>query len=309
MTYALGEDRSSYQGVEAWTGNAFGFAKAAEGDDWADPAFPANWRNLQAAGIVRGSYHFFHPALDPVRQAQFYVSAVESRGGFSDGDVFIGDVEITVGANGAEQYVAAAPVTRMSRPLLTAPAAAPPVGESALQYLDEIARLVGPTCPVGVYTDLSMAQTYIRSCAGYPLFLAFYEPRPPASVAPWETWTFWQHEQGGGYGGGDADYFNGDLLGLLAWRASYDWTDQMMANLPTLQLGSKDAPGSSFEVHRAQALVAGVGRWNGLGSVTAIADDGVFGAGTEAAVKAVQRHYGLAQDGVVGQETWKALVG
>jgi lysozyme len=309
MTYALGEDRSSYQGVEAWTGDAFGFAKASEGLTYKDSLFPRNWAALREAGIVRGAYHFFHPALDPVEQARFFVSVVNGQGGFIPGDVVLADVEITVGQDGQEGFVAAPSVTRMSLPLQRGPLMTPAVGESALAFLAELGELVGPACPVVVYTDLYMAQNYLGACSGYPLFLAFYEPRPPASVAPWPDWTFWQHEQGGGHGGGDADYFNGDLSALLAWRASYDWTEQLMANLPTLREGSKDVAGSSFEVHRAQVLVDGVGRWNGLGAVTAIADDGVFGAGTKAAVAAVQKHYGLAQDGVVGPSTWRALIG
>lgn len=35
--------------------------------------------------------------------------------------------------------------------------------------------------------------------------------------------------------------------------------------------------------------------------------DGIFGAGTEAVVKVVQRVAGLAQDGIVGPRTWEAL--
>lgn len=40
-----------------------------------------------------------------------------------------------------------------------------------------------------------------------------------------------------------------------------------------------------------------------------IADDGEFGAGTEAAVRAFQARHGLVVDGVVGTQTWTALVG
>jgi lysozyme len=309
MAYAAGEDRSSFQSVSTWEGDAFGFAKATEGVTWIDPAFAPNWENLGREGLVRGSYHFFHPALDPVRQASFYVATVETHGGFKDGDIFLIDAEILVGEDGAETHGLVAPSVRMSLPLLRAKVSVPAVGESALAFLDEVARLVGPACPVGIYSDLSMVQNDLGSCSAYPLFIAFYESKPPADVSPWRGWTFWQHEAGGGIGGGDVDYFNGDYAALLAWRDSYNWTEALVANLPTLQVGSKDVAGGTWYVHRLQNDVAGVGRWNNLGAVTAIPDDGDFGASTEAAVKAVQAHFGLAQDGVVGPATWSALIG
>jgi lysozyme len=308
MNYAVGEDRSAYQAVTGWAGNSFGFAKATEGSTWVDPAFAPNWANLGRAGIVRGAYHFFHPALDAAGQAQFFVSTVESHGGYQDGDVFLADVEILAGDDGMERW-GAAPAARMNLPLQQGSPMASGPGPAALVFLNEVSRLVGPACPVLLYTDLYMAQHYLAGCAEYPLFLAYYEPSPPANVDPWPMWVFWQHEQGGGRGGGDADWFNGDETELAAWRAAYNWTGEMMANLPTLQQGSADEPGQTFYVHRAQALVAGIGRWNKLGTVTAITDDGVFGAGTKAAVAAVQKHFSLTADGVVGQETWEALIG
>lgn len=307
MNYAVGEDRSGYQHVAGWGGNSFGFAKATEGTTWTDPTFPANWANLGKAGIVRGAYHFFHPAESALVQAAHFVSTVEGHGGLRAGDVLLADVEIVTGDDGAERLHAAAS-PRMSLPLLQGPAGAPAVGVSALAFLEEVSRLAGPDCPVLLYTDMSMAQNYLTVCAEWPLFAAWYEPSPPQNVHPWPMWVFWQREMGGGPGGGDLDYFNGDETELAAWRSAFSWTGEMVANLPTLQMGSKDVPGQTWYVRRLQNDVAGVGRWNSLGAVTAIADDGVFGAGTKAAVEAVQRHFNLTADGVVGQETWEALI-
>ncbi|MBE6655648.1 MAG: spore cortex-lytic protein [Ruminococcaceae bacterium] len=42
-------------------------------------------------------------------------------------------------------------------------------------------------------------------------------------------------------------------------------------------------------------------------TVPAVALDGYFGASTEAAVRAFQSTYGLAQDGIVGEQTWREL--
>jgi N-acetylmuramoyl-L-alanine amidase len=36
--------------------------------------------------------------------------------------------------------------------------------------------------------------------------------------------------------------------------------------------------------------------------------DGIFGAGTENAVKSFQRHHGLTVDGIVGKKTWDKLL-
>jgi peptidoglycan hydrolase-like protein with peptidoglycan-binding domain len=44
-------------------------------------------------------------------------------------------------------------------------------------------------------------------------------------------------------------------------------------------------------------------------SVPKVTVDGVFGARTKAAVIAAQRVLNLTPDGIVGQRTWKALVG
>lgn len=40
-----------------------------------------------------------------------------------------------------------------------------------------------------------------------------------------------------------------------------------------------------------------------------LAYDGIFGAATDAAVKAVQQSYGLTPDGIVGAKTWEKLLG
>lgn len=58
-----------------------------------------------------------------------------------------------------------------------------------------------------------------------------------------------------------------------------------MNALSTLQQGNKDTAGHPLDVHRVQVLVAGIGRWNQLGTVTAIPDTGTFDTATTAAVK------------------------
>jgi N-acetylmuramoyl-L-alanine amidase len=67
-------------------------------------------------------------------------------------------------------------------------------------------------------------------------------------------------------------------------------------DLPILRLGLR---GSA--ITQLQQRLRRLGFFNG-------AVDGVFGAETEDAVKAVQRNYGLDADGIVGSATWDALL-
>jgi lysozyme len=307
MTNAVGEDRSSFQGVTGWGGDSFGFAKATEGLDWSDPTFKPNWANLRAQGKVRGAYHFFHPADSAAAQAEFFVTTVKENGGIAAGDIFIADVEITAGDDGLETYGTPMAADRTHCGLHGDPVAAA-VGPAALEFLQATGSLVGPQCRVLLYTDASLASQQLAACAAYPLFIAYYAAAVVVP-APWKTWTFWQNGARGP-GGGDLDYFNGDPAALTAWALPANWTEALVDNLPTLQLGSKDgAPNTTWYVRRLQNEVAGYGRWNGLGKVTEIADSGIYDAGTRAAVEAVQRHAGIGVDGVTGKDTWTVLIG
>ena len=33
------------------------------------------WSGARNAGLLRGAYHFFHPGIDPVEQAEFFATA------------------------------------------------------------------------------------------------------------------------------------------------------------------------------------------------------------------------------------------
>ena len=72
-------------------GAGFGIAKATEGTGYLDDQFAANWRGTKAAGIaVRGAYHFGHPAVDAVAQAQHFARAV---GAVGTGEFLVLDIE------------------------------------------------------------------------------------------------------------------------------------------------------------------------------------------------------------------------
>lgn len=73
-------------------------------------------------------------------------------------------------------------------------------------------------------------------------------------------------------------------------------TEQIVKALPTLGRGDQGAG-----VRRLQALLNAAGQ--------KISEDGAFGPGTEAAVRAEQRQGGITVDGVAGPNTWAVLLG
>lgn len=73
----------------------------------------------------------------------------------------------------------------------------------------------------------------------------------------------------------------------------------MNITLPELKTGDRDKPQDRM-VHRLQGLVTALGN--------PVTIDGIFGPNTEAAVKAQQRAFGLAQSGVVDNNTWIKLI-
>ena len=87
-----------------------------------------------------------------------------------------------------------------------------------------------------------------------------------------------------------------------------NWTEALVNTLPTLQQGSADKAGTVQMVHRMQALVKVIGDINKIPAASAVAASGSFDATTRNGVLAVQKMFGLTQDGIVAQHTWSALV-
>lgn len=73
------------------------------------------------------------------------------------------------------------------------------------------------------------------------------------------------------------------------------WTETMIMQLPTLRRGATGRP-----VKKAQALA---NLWG-----VSIKEDGVFGENTERGIRRVQAATGCTNDGVIGEQTWTALL-
>ena len=204
---ALGIDVSLWQKDLDWAalkqaGVTFAFAKATQGDRIVDPYFAKNWPAIKAAGIVRGAYHFFQGAADPLKQAAFFVQTAKRE----KGDLpLVLDVENSGGL---------------------APAA---LAKAILSCLNEIERLSGVR-PI-IYTGPNFWNTAVATpsapdwVANYPLWIAHYTSAPkPIIPKGWTTWTLWQYSEQGHLNGCagtiDLDHYSGTADDLTAWVAS-----------------------------------------------------------------------------------------
>jgi len=93
-----GIDVSHHNGTVDWGllkaryGITWGAAKATEGTAFQDSQFPANWRKMKAAGLVRMAYHFAHPGGDPAVAAHSFLAYVTANG-LEAADIMVMDME------------------------------------------------------------------------------------------------------------------------------------------------------------------------------------------------------------------------
>ena len=86
------------------------------------------------------------------------------------------------------------------------------------------------------------------------------------------------------------------------------WQEAMMNKLPVLAEGAADRQGEVYFVRRLQALTRVYGEITGVPDAAGLGIDGVYGAATVSAVRAVQAHRGITVDGICGAQTWAVLV-
>ena len=84
------------------------------------------------------------------------------------------------------------------------------------------------------------------------------------------------------------------------------WTENIVRNLPTLTLQSPMRRGT--DVARLQGLLIASGHAP-ANTIRGDRVDGIFGPGTRGAVVAFQRSARIGVDGIVGRQTWTALLG
>lgn len=204
-----GIDASHYQGMVQWrsvagSGMAFCFIKATQGIAFVDPYFQTNWSGSQAAGLLRGAYHFGQASTDATAQAQFFYDTVRADATLGPQDLPpVLDLETLDGQSPEDTL------------------------QWTLQFLARTDALFGRQTVL--YTDAGFWQQLcaLPGCevlASRPLWLAAYSATPRIPL-PWNAWTFWQYSDGTSNGGTpvpgvtgpvDQDWFAGSVTQLAA---------------------------------------------------------------------------------------------
>src|SRR5215216_5874451 len=182
-------------------GQRYVFAKATEGDSYADPTFDDNWRGAKSAGLLRGAYHFFHCNIDPKRQANKFLDYVKSMGDNGELPPVL-DLETSDGQ--PKEKI----ISRVKTWLDTVEDGLnrKPILYSRAYFLQDNFSEVGGGPP-------AWARDYPLWLAQYPN--VYVEGSQPTLPRGWYKWMFWQYSQSGRVNGinakVDLDVFNGSL--------------------------------------------------------------------------------------------------
>ncbi|AKV03364.1 Lyzozyme M1 (1,4-beta-N-acetylmuramidase) [Labilithrix luteola] len=200
----LGIDVSRWQGVVDWNavkggGYRFAFARVSNGIENIDEQFAANWPGMKAAGILRGPYQYFRPALDPIAQADVLLTKIAEAGGLEPTDLPpVIDLETDDGLEASK------------------------VALAAKLWLEHVEAALHRR-PI-IYTG-SRWQTVTQNIfSGYPLWVPHYETECPNTPMGWTDWAIWQYSEKGTtpgiQGAVDLDQFKGSEAQLLAFVKS-----------------------------------------------------------------------------------------
>ena len=201
MTTVSGLDVFHGDGPVDWTsvaaaGIEFAYVKASEGVAVTDSRFAQNWKAMKEAGVMRGAYHFFHPASSPEDQAGHFLAVMSD---FSEGDLPPAlDLEETSQAH--DEWPGIPSDQRIGL---------------VLRWLKKVEDATGMRTVI--YTRKGWVKDNLpgaEALKDHPLWVAdFQSPDTPRIPAQWAAWTFWQFTETGtvpGVGSKvDLDRFNG----------------------------------------------------------------------------------------------------
>jgi len=197
-------------------GQRYVFAKATEGDFYADPTFDDNWRGAKAAGLLRGAYHFFRSNVDPKKQADKFINYVKSLN--DDGELPpVLDLETHDGQ--AKAKIISRAKTWLE--LVEEAFDKKPIIYSGQFFLQDHFSEAGGGPPI-------WAKDYALWLAQYPN--QYVPGMQPALPRGWFKWTFWQYTDKGQVNGVNArvdlNVFNGTLEDLYRFAGAQIVTEE-----------------------------------------------------------------------------------
>ncbi len=200
----LGVDVSHWEGQIDWPTAArwipFAYYKCTEGESGIDNTFSPNKRGCQTAGLPHAPYHYYHPELDPLIQANHFI-ATAGR----DYLRYIVDVEEQVETD--------------------------PVKLKA--FLDRCEQLTA--IKPAIYTSADRWNTWVHPkpmwANSYDLVVAHYTSwHVPTLPIGWGGYRMWQFSDCHYFPGltteVDADWFNGSLDQVRQWFGNYKEIEQ-----------------------------------------------------------------------------------
>ncbi|MEW5871744.1 MAG: GH25 family lysozyme [Chloroflexota bacterium] len=231
LAYTPGIDVSHWQGRIDWTavkaaGVQFAYIKATDGGSFLDPSFASNWSGAQAAGLLRGAYHFFRPIQDPQKQAEFFLKTAVLSGS---------DLPPALDLEVSDNLKSATIIQRVEIwvQAVEAQIGRPPVIYSGVSFLNDFFTTPAGGPPLWTRDHLLWIANYLGPTAT--------QPNMPMG---WNQWAFWQHSASGkvsGINGNvDLDWFNGAPEQLQALARKPDiavgqvYTAQAGDSLPSI---------------------------------------------------------------------------
>ncbi|PCI98261.1 MAG: hypothetical protein COB15_06345 [Flavobacteriales bacterium] len=168
-TKHLGMDISHWQGdimaaYKASNDLSFVICKATGGDYFVDPDFRNNWNEIKEKGLIRGAYHFYLCAFDPITQAEHFCTTIS--------DIDAKDI---------------APILDIEQGSMSKDVSGEQMAEDILVFLKEVEKKTNRK-PI-LYTDYAFAQEYLKSYefANYDLWLAEYTTDGDTPMVP-DVW-------------------------------------------------------------------------------------------------------------------------
>lgn len=170
--------------------------------------------------------------------------------------------------------------------------------ERAIAFGD-IIEANGYTC--GVYASAYWWDTYLKGLERFTKWVAKWGGDKPTKYSNMDLWQYDAYGKVPGIGSGvDMDKPYGKVAAILA-GADPEKEDKVMVELSVLKKGDKGS-----EVFSVQSILKSKGYKGENGKVLAL--DSSFGSNTAYAVKCFQRDNSLAQDSIVGGNTWSKLL-